>query len=285
MEKLRIAIQKKGRLNEKSIDLLKQAGIKINNGSGKLIATSTNFPIEALYLRDDDIPQAVYSQVADIGIVGENELLEKDLKVTVLERLGFAKCRMSLAVPKAANYSGLSYFYGKTIATSYPVILRKYLNQNNIEANIAEISGSVEIAPGIGMANAIFDIVSTGSTLISNGLKEVEIVLKSEAIMIGAGYMLPEKQKILDSLLFRIRAVQNAQNSKYILLNAPNESISKICEILPGMKSPTILPLAEEGWSSLHSVVKENEFWDIVEQLKEYGAQGILVAPIEKMVL
>ncbi|PLX01546.1 MAG: ATP phosphoribosyltransferase [Marinilabiliales bacterium] len=285
MKKLKIAIQKKGRLNEKSVSLLKEAGIKVNNGSGKLIASSPNFPLEILFLRDDDIPAAVANGVADIGIVGLNEILEKKCRVNIVKELDFAKCRMSIAVPKSFDYEGIKDLKGKIIATSYPVILNEFLAQNKISAKVTEISGSVEIAPGIGMADGIFDIVSTGSTLISNGLKEVEVVMKSEAVLIASQQLANNQKEILDKLLFRIDAVQNALNNKYILLNAPNESIDSICEILPGMKSPTILPLARKGWSSLHSVVKENEFWDVIEKLKECGAQGILVVPIEKMVV
>jgi ATP phosphoribosyltransferase len=285
MSKLKIAIQKSGRLSEKSLELLKECGIKLSNGDRKLKSIAKNFPIEILFLRDDDIPQYVEQGVSDIGILGENEVWEKDKNVNIVEKLGFASCKLSLAIPKDENYTGVSYFNNKKVATSYPKILKNYFDQNNINAEIEEIGGSVEIAPGIGLANAIFDIVSTGSTLLMNGLKEVELVTKSEAVMISNKNLSEKKQQILNKLLFRIRAVRNSSENKYILLNAPNSAIKQITAILPGMKSPTILPLAENGWSSLHSVVKEDEFWDIIDQLKALGAQGILVVPIEKMVL
>jgi len=285
MEKLRIAIQKSGRLSEKSLGLISEAGISFNNSDRKLITQSSNFPLELLFLRDDDIPQYVADSVADIGIVGENVILEKKSLVKVVEKLGFAKCRMSLAVQKSVNYTGLKYFEGKKIATTYPNILRNFLEENKIDAEIHEISGSVEIAPGIGLADGIFDIVSSGSTLISNGLKEVEVVIQSEASIISDPNLLPEKQKILDKLLFRIRSVQKAKSNKYILLNAPESSVDKIVRIIPGMKSPTVIPLAEKGWVSVHSVLPENTFWEVIEQLQECGAQGILVIPIEKMII
>jgi len=285
MSKLKIAIQKSGRLSEKSIELLKQCGIKLPNGDRKLKTEASNFPIEVLFLRDDDIPQYVEQGVADIGILGENEVWEKDKKVISVEKLGFASCKLSLAIPKDETYESINYFEGKKVATSYPKILDKFFKSKNIKVEIEEIGGSVEIAPGIGLANAIFDIVSTGSTLLMNGLKEVEVVTKSEAILISNSNLSESKKQILEKLLFRIRAVKNASENKYILLNAPNSSIESISSILPGMKSPTILPLAEEGWSSIHSVVKEDEFWDIIDRLKENGAQGILVVPIEKMIL
>ena len=285
MSKLKIAIQKSGRLSEKSIELLKECGIKLSNGDRKLKSIAKNFPIEILFLRDDDIPQYVEQGVSDIGILGENEVWEKDKNVNIVEKLGFASCKLSLAIPKDETYNGVSYFNNKKVATSYPKILKKYFDKKGVIAEIEEIGGSVEIAPGIGLANAIFDIVSTGSTLLMNGLKEVEMVTKSEAVMISNQELSEEKQQILDKLLFRIRAVRNSSENKYILLNTPNSAIEEITAILPGMKSPTILPLAEEGWSSLHSVVKEDEFWDIIDQLKVLGAQGILVVPIEKMVL
>jgi ATP phosphoribosyltransferase len=286
MEKLKIAIQKEGRLSEKSLQLIQESGIRHNQDSKrKLISLGENFPIEILYLRDDDIPQYVSDAVADIGIVGENEVIEKGKKVDIIERLGFARCRMSLAIPQSEEYSGKSYFNGKRIATSYPRILQQFLDANSINAEIHEISGSVEIAPGIGLADAIFDIVSTGSTLISNRLKEVEIVLNSEAVLIGSPGLIPAKKEILDRLIFRFQAVRRSKNNKYILLNAPNENLDKIVKLLPGMKSPTIMPLYEKGWSSMHSVVNENDFWQIIEKLKEYGAQGILVLPIEKMII
>lgn len=286
MEKLKIAIQKEGRLSEKSLDLIKEAGILHNQDSKrKLISIGDNFPVEILYLRDDDIPQYVADAVADIGIVGENEVMERDRNVEIVERLGFAKCRLSLAIPQSDSYDGIAYFSSKRIATSYPVILSKFLKKNNLQAEIHEISGSVEIAPGIGLADAIFDIVSTGSTLISNRLKEVEVVSRSEAVVIATPNLSEGKQKILNDLLFRFQAVRRSKNNKYILLNAPNENLDKIVSVLPGIKSPTVLPLYEEGWSSVHSVVNENQFWEIIGRLKEYGAQGILVIPIEKMIV
>ena len=285
MSKLKIAIQKSGRLSENSKKLLEECGIKFSNGVSVLKTSARNFPVELLFLRDDDIPQYVEQQVADIGILGENMVLEKNKDVTVIEQLGFAQCRLSLAIPKEEQYEGLSYFMNKKIATSYPHILTGFLKKNNLIAEIEEISGSVEIAPGIGLANAVCDIVSSGSTLLTNGLHEVETILKSQAVIIGNKNLNSEKQSILDSLLFRIRAVKNAKENKYILLNTPQSAIAKICSILPGMKSPTIVPLVEKGWFSLHSVVKEDEFWDRIDQLKEAGAEGILVIPIEKMIL
>lgn len=285
MEKLKIAIQKSGRLSEQSLALLKESGIVFNNGQKLLVSLAANFPLEILYLRDDDIPQYVADNVADLGIVGENLLMEKEFPVNTIQKLGFGKCRISLALPKNQEYESEKYFNGKKIATSYPGILKKYLDKKGLDAEIHEISGSVEIAPGIGLADAIFDIVSSGSTLISNGLKEVEVVVKSEAVIIGNQDMSPAKKKILEKLLFRIRAVQAAKSNKYILLNAPNEHLDDIISIIPGMKSPTIMPLAEPGWSSVHSVLAENEFWEIIDKLKELGAQGILVIPIEKMIV
>lgn len=284
MTQLRIAIQTKGRLNEDSMNLISETGIKLMIGKRKLLASSKNFPLEALFLRDDDIPQAVADQVADIGIVGENEMLEKKQNVKVVKRLGFSKCRLSLAIPKSQDYQGIKWFNGKKIATSYPVILKDFLDKNNIEADIHVISGSVEIAPGIGLADAIFDIVSSGSTLVSNRLKEVEVALYSEAVLIAPENLSEEKQAILDELIFRMESVERAKDKKYILLNAPNDKIEEISAILPGMKSPTVTPLAEEGWSSLHSVIDENDFWEIIGKLKAAGAQGILVVPIEKMI-
>ncbi len=286
MEKLKIAIQKEGRLSEKSLELIRESGIRHNQDSKrKLISIGDNFPVEILYLRDDDIPQYVADSVADIGIVGENEVMERDRNVVIAERLDFAKCRLSLAIPQSDVYEGLSYFNNKRIATSYPTILKKFLAKNQLNSEIHEISGSVEIAPGIGLADAIFDIVSTGSTLIHNRLKEVEVVTRSEAVVIASPTLAEAKKKILDDLLFRFQAVRRSRNNKYILLNAPNENLKKIVSLLPGMKSPTVLPLYEKGWSSVHSVVKENEFWEIIGKLKEYGAQGILVIPIEKMII
>ena len=285
MEKLKVAVQKSGRLSEKSLELLGECDIKLTQGKRKLIAVSNDFPLEVLFLRDDDIPQYVADGVADIGIVGENEVLEKDKNVIVAKRLGFAKCRLSLAIPQSTGYKGNEWFNGKRIATSYPNILSKYLKDNNLSAEIEEISGSVEIAPSIGLADSIFDIVSSGSTLVSNRLKEVEIVCHSEAVIVSAVTLAESKKKMLDNLIFRIETVQRSKGNKYILLNAPNDKLDKIIEILPGMKSPTIMPLYEEGWSSLHSVVNEKEFWTIIDKLKENGAEGILVIPIEKMIL
>ena len=285
MEKLKIAVQKSGRLSEKSIQLLQECNIKLTNGNRKLISVSSNFPIEILYLRDDDIPQYINDRVADIGIVGENEMLEKDYPLTIYQRLGFAKCRLSLAIPKTENYQSINYFQNKKIATSYPSILKTFLKENNINAEIHQISGSVEISPSIGLADAIFDIVSSGSTLISNGLKEVEKVINSEAVIIGNKNLESQKAKILEDLLFRIRAIQTANSNKYILLNAPKNKLNEIIEVIPGMKSPTIMPLAEDDWYSLHSVVNEDKFWEIIDKLKNAGAQGILVVPIEKMIL
>ncbi|RKY57700.1 MAG: ATP phosphoribosyltransferase [Candidatus Neomarinimicrobiota bacterium] len=281
-----LAIQKSGRLSEKTVKLLHECGIAFENGgSSKLKSKAGNFPMQILYLRDDDIPECVSDGIADIGIVGENVYLEKKRPLAIVERLGFARCRLSIAVPKSMEYDNVGDLNGLNIATSYPNILKTFLKDNKIVANIHEISGSVEIAPGIGLADAIFDIVSTGSTLLSNGLREVETVLFSEAILV-AGENLPEKvRKLLDKLLFRIRAVQTARNRKYILLNALNEQIDEICKLLPGMKSPTIMPLSTPGWSSLHSVIEEDEFWEKIEALKTAGAQGILVIPIEKMIV
>lgn len=284
-EVLRIAMQKSGRLNEQSLQLLKECGVKIVNGSSTLKARATNFPVEALFLRDDDIPQYVEDAVADAGILGENVVAEKEKDVKVIELLGFAKCRLSLAIRREEKYSGVKYFEGKKIATSYSAILRNFLKKNKVNAAIEEISGSVEIAPGIGLADGIFDIVSTGSTLFTNGLKEVETVMHSQAVLIANKKLSKQKAEILEKLLFRIRAVNNARSNKYILLNAPDTSIEEICSILPGIKSPTILPLAKKGWSSLHSVVKEDDFWEVITELKHAGAEGILVVPIEKMIV
>jgi ATP phosphoribosyltransferase len=281
---LKIAVQTKGRLNEDSLKLIDEAGIKLPLSTRKLISTASNFPLEALFLRDDDIPQAVAMGVADIGVVGENEMLEKKENVVVAKRLGFSKCRLSLAIPKDDEYNGLEYFNGKKIATSYPEILGDYFSRNNIDAEIHVITGSVEIAPGIGLADAIFDIVSSGSTLVSNRLKEVEIVVKSEAVLIANPNLSEIKRAILDDLIFRMESVQRAEKKKYILLNAPNEKLTEIESYLPGMKSPTVMPLAEEGWSSVHSVIEEKDFWEIIGKLKSAGATGILVIPIEKMI-
>jgi len=285
MSVLKIAIQKNGRLSENSKKLLEECGIKFSNGISVLKTTAQNFPVELLFLRDDDIPQYVEQQVADIGILGENVVFEKNKDVNIIEQLGFAGCRLSIAIPKEETYTGPGYLMNKKVATSYPKILSDFLKKNKIIAEIEEISGSVEIAPGIGLADAVCDIVSSGSTLLTNGLKEVETILKSQAIIIGNKNLSKTKQDILASLLFRIRAVKNAKENKYILLNAPESAIEKICAILPGMKSPTIVPLVEKGWCSLHSVVKEDEFWEKINQLREAGAEGILVIPIEKMIL
>jgi ATP phosphoribosyltransferase len=281
---LRIAIQKSGRLQEGSLALLKETGLSFSNGKDQLKTQARNFPVEVLFLRDDDIPQYVEDRVADIGIVGENVWIEKQKNTDIIKRLDFAKCRLSMAVPRTENYSGVQWLQGKNIATSYPNIVKDFLKRNNVDAGIHEISGSVEIAPSIGLADAICDLVSTGSTLLSNGLKEVEVVLQSEAVIISSHGLESEKQTILNKLLFRIEAVQKAKNSKYILLNCPNEAIENITNVIPGMKSPTIIPLARPGWSSLHSVVDENDFWEKIDQLRSFGAEGILVVPIEKMI-
>lgn len=284
MNVLKIAIQKSGRLSEDSLQLLKECGIDVKNSANKLKAQASNFPVEVFFLRDDDIPEYVQDAVADLGIVGENVLYEKNKQVEIVRQLGFGKCRLSIAIPKADTYNE-NYLQNKKIATSYPVLVQKFLNQKNIVADVHEISGSVEIAPGIGLANAICDLVSSGSTLLMNGLKEVEPILQSQAVLVKNQNLSAEADAILNKLLFRIDAVKKANNNKYILLNAPNDNLEKIVSLLPGMKSPTVLPLAQEGWSSVHSVVSENDFWNIIEQLKNAGAQGILVVPIEKMIL
>jgi len=283
--KLKIAIQKSGRLYDDSVKLLKDCGIDLKNGVNKLKTEADNFPMEIYFLRDDDIPQYVEDAVADIGIVGENVLYENNRKVDVVEQLGFGKCRLSVAVGRSDQYTGVEYLRGKRIATTYPTLVRQFLDKNKVEAEIHEISGSVEIAPGIGLAHAIVDLVSSGSTLFMNGLKEVETVLKSQAVLIRNTDLDAGLQSILDKFLFRIRAVKQAKNNKYILLNAPNDKLPEIIGLLPGMKSPTVLPLAQPGWSSVHSVLNENDFWDIIERLRDAGAQGILVVPIEKMIL
>lgn len=285
MEKIKIAIQKSGRLSEKSIELLTECGIKVSNGNRKLKTDATNFPMEILFLRDDDIPQYVEQGVADIGILGENEVWEKDKEVEVIEKLGFGNCRLSLAIPKDDVYTGLDYFNGKRIATSYPRVLHKFFAVKGIEVRIEELGGSVEIATGIGLADAIFDIVSTGSTLLMNGLKEAEAIIKSEAVLISNKNLSPAKSALLDQILFRIKAHKNGRGKKYVLLNAPNEVIPDIVRLLPGMRSPSILPLADEGWSSIHSVISDDDFWEIIDELKKHGAEGILVIPIEKMIL
>lgn len=282
--RLRVAVQKKGRLSEQSLGLLKECGIQISGG-GKLKAAATNFPLEVLYLRDDDIPQYVADQVADVGILGENVVVEKAKEVEQILPLGFAKCRLSLAVSREAEYSDTQWFEGKKIATSYPRILQDFLRIRGVNAQVETISGSVEIAPGIGLADGVCDIVSTGSTLIANGLKEVETVMRSQAVLIATPGLDADRRTLLDRLLFRIKAVHQAGRHKYILLNAPDHAIETISAILPGMRSPSVLPLARKGWSSLHSVVKEDEFWEVIDKLKEAGAEGILVCPIEKMIL
>ncbi|MBL7851569.1 MAG: ATP phosphoribosyltransferase [Cyclobacteriaceae bacterium] len=282
--RLRIAVQKSGRLRDGSLRLLEDAGIAFRSGKDQLKSPSSNFPLEVIFLRDDDIPQYVEDGVADVGIVGENTVLEKKRKNNPIKKLGFAHCRLSIAVPRGTNYSGTGWLEGKNIATSYPAIVRQFLERRNVNAGIHEISGSVEIAPGIGLADAIADIVSTGSTLQSNGLQEVEHIMDSEAILIAGPQPSNGTKDILDQLLFRIDAVHSARNNKYILLNCPDEAIPRITNIIPGMKSPTIMPLARPGWSSLHSVVNENDFWNQIGQLKAAGAEGILVIPIEKMI-
>lgn len=282
---LRIAIQSKGRLFEETMELLGEAGIKLNNKKRTLLVPATGFNVEILFLRDDDIPQAVATGVADVGIVGENEYVEKHEDATVVKRLGFSKCRLSLAIPKDEAYNDLKWFEGKKIATSYPYILENFLAENSIDSEIHVISGSVEIAPSIGLADAIFDIVSSGSTLVINRLKEVSVVMDSEALLISNKKLTDDKIQILDELIFRINSVQKAEGKKYILLNAPNDKLNEIIKLLPGMKSPTVLPLAETGWSSIHSVIAEKEFWEIIGKLKALGAEGILVIPIEKMIL
>ncbi len=281
---LRIAIQKSGRLQEGSLKLLQESGLSFSNGKDQLKTQARNFPVEILFLRDDDIPQYIEDGVADVGIVGENVFVEKQKKNKLIKRLDFAKCRLSLAVPRNEAYHDVTSLEGKNVATSYPFIVSQYLASKGVKAGIHEISGSVEIAPGIGLADAICDLVSSGSTLLSNGLREVEVVMQSEAVLVGNHQLSSEKQAILDKLLFRIEAVQSAKNAKYILLNCPDTSIEKITSLLPGAKSPTILPLKQEGWSSIHSVVNENDFWEKIDQLKSMGAEGILVIPIEKMI-
>lgn len=282
---LRIAVQSKGRLYDETMELLSEAGIKLTAVKRSLLVPSRNFPVELLFLRDDDIPDSVATGTADIGIVGYNEVLEKQRPVEIIKRLGFSKCRISLAVPNVAKYEGLKWFEGKKIATSYPVILRKFFADNGINAELHEISGSVEIAPSIGLADAIFDIVSSGSTLISNNLTEVEKVIESEAVLIGGKELDEEKREVLEELLFRIDAVKAASSKKYILMNVPREQLTTVLEILPGIKSPTVLPLADKDWCSIHTVLEEKFFWEIINRLKTAGAEGILVLNIEKMIL
>lgn len=283
--KLKIALQKSGRLYDDSVKILKECGIELQNGMNKLLNEAINFPMQILFLRDDDIPQYVEDGVADIGIVGENVVYETNKNVEIVEKLGFGKCRLSVAIPRNENYTGAQFLNGKRIATTYPFLLQSFLDKNKINAEIHEISGSVEITPGVGLADAICDLVSSGSTLFSNGLKETEVVLNSQAALIGNKNLSSEKQLLLKKLLFRIQAVKKAKKNKYILLNAPNDKLDIICSLIPGMKSPTILPLGIDGWSSLHSVVQEDDFWNIIESLKDNGAEGILIIPIEKMVL
>ena len=282
---LKIAIQKSGRLHDDSVKLLKECGIGISNGMNKLKAEAANFPLEVFFLRDDDIPQYVEDAVADIGIVGENVVYEKNKKIDIVDKLGFGSCRLSIAVGRNESYESVQYIQGKRIATSYPVLVQQFLDANNIDAEIHEISGSVEIAPGIGLADAICDLVSSGSTLFTNGLKEVETILHSQAVLVRNARLNDEKSALLQKLLFRMKAVKKAKNNKYILLNAPNNRLAEIIGLLPGMKSPTVVPLAEAGWSSVHSVLNEDDFWDIIEKLTQAGAQGILVVPIEKMIV
>lgn len=282
---LRIAVQTKGRLFEETMGLFSEADIKLNTTKRTLLVQSSNFPLEVLFLRDDDIPQTVATGVADLGIVGENEYCERNEDVEIVKRLGFSKCRLSLAIPKDVEYTGMHWFKGKTIATSYPGILKKFLEEQRVNAAIHVITGSVEVSPGIGLADAIFDIVSSGSTLVSNRLKEVEVVMRSEALLIGHKKMDARKQAILDELLFRLDAVKTAEDKKYVLMNVPKDKLEEIISVLPGMRSPTIMPLAQEGWCSVHTVLNDKCFWDIIGKLKTFGAEGILVLPIEKMIL
>ena len=282
---LRIAVQSKGRLYDDTMGLLAEAGIKINPSKRTLLVQSTNFPLEVLFLRDDDIPQCVADGVADVGVVGENEYEERQEDAAIIACLGFSSCRLSLAIPKAEDYQGLEWFNGKKIATSYPGILRRFLHKNNIQADIHVITGSVEISPGIGLADAIFDIVSSGSTLVHNNLKEVEVVMKSEALLIGNRHLDADKQTIIDQLMFRINAVRAAQDKKYVMMNVPKDRLSDIIAVLPGIKSPTVIPLSESDWYAVHTVLDEERFWEIINKLKSLGAQGILVTPIENMIL
>lgn len=282
---LRIAVQSKGRLFEDTMGLLKETGIKVSSSKRTLLVQASNFPLEVLFLRDDDIPQTVADGVADVGIVGENEFVERNENADIVKRLGFSKCRISLAIPKAVDYPGVEWFNGKKIATSYPVILRKFMEEKGVKTDIHVIQGSVEIAPGIGLADGIFDIVSSGSTLVSNNLKEVEVVMQSEALLIGNKNLDDEKKAIFEDLLFRINSVLIAEDKKYVRMNAPKARLAEIVKVLPGLKSPTIIPLADEEWCSVHAVLDEKHFWEIVGQLKALGAEGILVTPIEKMIL
>ena len=282
---LRIAVQSKGRLYDDTMNLLSEADIKVSASKRTLLVSASNFPLEVLYLRDDDIPQSVASGVADIGVVGENELVERGEDVEVISRLGFSKCRLSLAIPKEIDYQGLEWFNGKKIATSYPNILRKFMEEKGIKSDIHVITGSVEISPGIGLADGIFDIVSSGSTLVSNNLREVEVVMQSEALLIGNKQLAADKREILDQMLFRFKAVKDAEDKKYVRMNAPKARLQEIIDVLPGLKSPTIIPLADDEWCSVHTVLDQKQFWEIIGKLKELGAQGILVTPIEKMII
>ena len=282
---LRIAVQSKGRLYDETMELLQESGISLGVSKRTLLVQAGNFPVEVLFLRDDDIPQSVAGGVADVGIVGENEFVERQEKADVIKRLGFSRCRLSLAIPKAIDYKGLEWFNGKKIATSYPGILKSFLKEKGIKADAHVITGSVEIAPGIGLADAIFDIVSSGSTLVSNNLREVEVVMQSEALLIGNPAMDAEKKAILEELLFRFDAVKAAQGKKYIMMNVPDDRMKEVLAELPGIKSPTVMPLATKGWSSVHTVLDEKRFWEIIGRLKAAGAEGILVLPIEKMIL
>ena len=282
---LRIAVQSKGRLFEDTMNLLAEADIKVTTSKRTLLVQSSDFPLEVLYLRDDDIPQSVANGVADIGVVGENEYAEREEDVRIVDRLGFSKCRLSLAIPKEINYTGLEWFNNKKIATSYPHILKKFMDSHQINTEIHVITGSVEISPGIGLADGICDIVSSGSTLVSNNLREVEVVMKSEALLIGNKQLSDEKQAILDQLIFRIQAVKNAEDKKYVRMNVPKRQLEAIIDVLPGLKSPTVIPLADDEWCCVHTVLDQKRFWDIIGKLKELGAQGILVTPIEKMIL
>ena len=282
---LRIAVQSKGRLYDDTMNLLSEADIKVSASKRTLLVSASNFPLEVLYLRDDDIPQSVASGVADIGVVGENELVERGEDVEVISRLGFSKCRLSLAIPKEIDYQGLEWFNGKKIATSYPNILRQFMEEKGIKTDIHVITGSVEISPGIGLADGIFDIVSSGSTLVSNNLREVEVVMQSEALLIGNKQLAADKREILDQMLFRFKAVKDAEDKKYVRMNAPKARLQEIIDVLPGLKSPTIIPLADDEWCSVHTVLDQKQFWEIIGKLKELGAQGILVTPIEKMII
>ena len=284
MQTLKIAVQKSARLYEGSMQLLKECGIEISNGNNQLRVLSSNFPLEVFFLRDDDIPEYVQDAVADIGFVGENVVREKSKDIAIIEKLGFGKCRLSIAVPRNGQFTSVKDLNNRRIATSYPNILAAYLQEHSVKAAIHEISGSVEIAPRIGLADAICDLVSSGSTLFTNELEEIETILFSESVLISNQSLSNEKKVLLDSLRFRINSVKKAKNNKYVLLNAPNDKLERICQLIPGMKSPTILPLAEPGWSSVHSVINESDFWNVIEQLKSNGAQGILIIPIEKMI-